>query len=235
MIVWRQKHAQFPGPRRTEDNVIGSPMFPQYTAKTLALQFGVIAMCCVLGAFVQINPVWLWGPYKPATGLVPAQPDWYIGWLEGALRLGPPWGLHLWGHLIPSQFWPGFLLPFVILGFLLSYPFVEAMLRKDRVAHHLLDRPRDVPLRTAFGVSFLTFMVTLFLAGGDDVQARYLHLPLTDMVWGYRFFCIFGSGVAFWVTYRIADELRRRGGVHEAERLRIKRKAEGGYEEEPVA
>jgi ubiquinol-cytochrome c reductase cytochrome b subunit len=235
MIVWRQKHAQFPGPRRTEENVIGSPMFPQYTAKTLALQFGVIAMCCLLGAFVQINPVWLWGPYKAATGLVPAQPDWYVGWLEGALRIGPPWGLHLWGHLIPSQFWPGFLLPMGILGFLVSYPFIEAKLRKDRAPHHLLDRPREVPLRTAFGVSFVVFMASLFFAGSDDVQARYLHLPLNDMVWGYRFFCILGPGVAFWIAYRIADELRRRGGVHEAERLRIKRKPEGGYEEEPVA
>jgi hypothetical protein len=78
-------------------------------------------------------------------------------------------------------------------------------------------------------------MAALFFAGSDDVQARYLHLPLNDMVWGYRFFCILGPGVAFWMTYRIAEELRRRGGVHEAERLRIKRKAEGGYEEEPVA
>ncbi len=234
MILWRQKHTQFPGPRRTEENVVGSPLFPQYTAKSLALQMAVIAMCCGLGAFVQINPIWLWGPYQTWKAISPAQPDWYIGWLEGALRIGPRWAIHFPGHMIPSPFWPGFLLPMVLMVALFAYPFVEAWLRKDYRQHHLLNLPREVPARTGVGVAFFVFMLGLFLAGSDDVQARYLHLPLPDMVWGYRLFCVFAPAIAFWVTYNIAMGLKRRGGVEHTERIRLLRSPEGGYEEEPV-
>ena len=235
MILWRQKHTQFPAARRTEENVVGSPLFPQYTARSLALQFGVIAVCCALAAFVQINPVWIWGPYEADKAISPAQPDWYIGWLEGALRISPPWAIHFPGHMIPSPFWPGFVLPMGILLLLFAYPFVEAWIRRDRSPHHLLERPRDVPVRTAFGVAFFVFMLVLFLAGSDDVQARYIHLSLRDLVWTYRFLVFLGPAVAFWITYRLADELRLSGGVKRAERLRIKRTPEGGYDEEPVA
>src|SRR5581483_11516565 len=97
MMLWRQKHTQFPGARRTEENVVGSPLFPLYTLKSVALQMGVIAVTGALGAFVPINPVWLWGPYTTYQAISPAQPDWYIGWLEGALRLGPRWAIHFPG------------------------------------------------------------------------------------------------------------------------------------------
>ncbi|HZT11544.1 MAG TPA: cytochrome bc complex cytochrome b subunit [Candidatus Baltobacteraceae bacterium] len=235
MMLWRQKHTQFPGARRTEENVVGSPLFPQYTLKSLALQFGVIATCCALGAWVQINPVWLWGPYDVDKAISPAQPDWYIGWLEGALRLSPPVSIHLFGHMIPSAFWPGAALPLGIMLFLFAYPFIEALVTGDHAAHHLLDRPRDKPVRTAFGVAFLVFMIGLFLAGSDDVQVRYLHLPLNDVVWGYRLFCIFGTGIAFWIAYRGASGLQKKDGVHQADRARLLRKPEGGFEEEPIA
>ncbi|HZZ64546.1 MAG TPA: cytochrome bc complex cytochrome b subunit [Candidatus Baltobacteraceae bacterium] len=234
MILWRQKHTQFPGPRRTEENVVGSPLFPTYTVKSLALQMGVIAMCCALGAFVQINPVWLWGPYQTWRAISPAQPDWYIGWLEGALRIEPHWAIHLFGHMIPSPFWAGVLLPGVVMLALLVYPFAEAKLRGDTGAHHLLNRPRDVPARTGFGVAAFVFMLALFLAGSDDVQARYLHLPINDMVLGYRIFSIAGPVIAFWISYSLAAELKKRGGVHESERVRLTRTPEGGYEEEPI-
>jgi ubiquinol-cytochrome c reductase cytochrome b subunit len=234
MILWRQKHAQFPGPRRTEENVVGSPLFPHYTAKSIALQMGVIAVCCALGAFVQINPVWLWGPYQAWRAISPAQPDWYIGWLEGALRISPHWAIHFPGHMIPSAFWPGIVLPFAIMIALFAYPFVEAKLRGDRRAHNLLDRPRDMPVRTAIGAAGFVFMAGLLLAGSDDVQARYLHLPIDDMVLGYRIFCIAGPAIAFWIAYSIAAGLKSRGGTHMAERVRLKRTPEGGYEEEPI-
>lgn len=233
MMLWRQKHTQFAGARRTEENVIGSPLFPLYTFKSLALQFGVIAVCCALGAWVQINPVWLWGPYQVDKAISPAQPDWYIGWLEGALRIAPPWAIHFPGHMIPSPFWPGFLLPMVVMGALVVYPFVEARFAKDYRAHHLLEHPRDNPGRTAIGAAFATFMIGLFLAGSDDVQSRYLHLPLNMLVWGYRIFCALAPLIAFWVAFAIAADLKKR--TPQADRVRIRRRAEGGYDEEPIA
>ncbi|MFN2448745.1 MAG: cytochrome bc complex cytochrome b subunit [Candidatus Baltobacteraceae bacterium] len=234
MMVWRQKHTQFPGPRRTEENVVGSPLFPLYALRSLSLQFAVIAVCCIMGAFVQINPVWLWGPYETWKAIAPAQPDWYVGWLDGALRLFPRWPLHLFGHFVPPVFWPGLVLPLAIMGFLMAYPFGEALLRRDRAAHHLLDLPRDAPLRTAFGVSFLTLMAVLLLAGSNDLQARYLHISFFDMLMAYRLLVFFGPAIAFFAAYRMTTELKTKGGVHEAGRVRVVRNAEGGYDEEPV-
>ena len=152
-IVWRQKHAQFPGPGRTEHNVVGSPLVPNYAAKSIGLLFAVVAVTAALGALVQINPVWIWGPYDPTIAASPAQPDWYIGWLEGALRMGPPLAVHLWGHTVPSPFWPAVLLPLLLFVLLVLWPWIDAAIAKDSSAHQLLDNPREVPWRTALGVA----------------------------------------------------------------------------------
>ncbi len=106
MLV-RQKHTQFRGKGRTERNVVGSKLWPTFTAKTLGLFFFVFAVCAALGGLAQINPVWLYGPFQPAAVSAGSQPDWYIGWLEGALRLMPPWELRLGGFEIPNPFFPG--------------------------------------------------------------------------------------------------------------------------------
>lgn len=233
-IVWVQKHTQFPGPGRTERNVVGSPLFPTYTVRTLALLFGVLAVLTMLGAYVQINPIWIWGPYRSDLAVTPAQPDWYIGWLEGALRIGPHWAIHLFGHMIPSAFWPGLVLPLIIVVVLVGYPFVEAFVTGDRADHNLLDLPREQPARTALGVAFFVFMTGLFLAGGDDLEARYTNLPLEGLVWFYRLFCIFGPMVAFAITYALAGGLKQRGGVHQAPRTRLTRTPEGGFGEEEI-
>src|SRR5947199_5789841 len=94
-IIWRQKHTQFAGPGNTETNVVGSPLWPTYAAKSIAMGAFVTAACALLGGLAQINPVWLYGPYEPAAVTTAAQPDWYVGWLEGALRLAPPWFLKI--------------------------------------------------------------------------------------------------------------------------------------------
>ena len=234
-IVWRQKHTQFPGPGRTENNVVGSPLFPQYAAKSVALLFALTAVVVALGAFVQINPIWLWGPYQPWQVASPAQPDWYIGWVEGALRLGPPFALHLWGHTVPSPFWPAVLLPTLLFALVLLWPWIEAALRGDRASHQLLERPRDVPPRTALGVALLLFALGLTLAGSGDVQARWVHQPITAITGFYRWFCIVAPLLGFAVTYAFALDLRRRGGVHKAPRVRLRRNARGGFEEDSIS
>lgn len=233
-LVWRQKHTQFPGPGHTEDNVVGSPLFPQYAAKSIALMFAVTAVVCALGAFVQINPIWIWGPYNAWQVASPAQPDWYIGWIEGALRLGPPWALHLWGHTIPSPFWPAVLLPALLFSLLLCWPWVEAALRRDRSSHHLLEVPRSVPLRTAFGVALALFGLGLTLAGSSDVQARYVHRSITAITEFYRWFCVIAPPFGFVVTYFVTSELRASGGVQKSPRVRLRKNARGGFEEETI-
>ncbi len=234
MVLWRQKHSQFPGLGRTEHNVIGSPLFPRYAAKSLALFMAVIAVVSVLGALVQINPIWVWGPYDPWKAVSPAQPDWYIGWLEGALRLGPPLAVHLFGRMIPSLFWPAVLFPFLLFAVFLIWPWIDAAIRKDRATHHLLDNPRDVPWRTGFGVAMVIFAFGLVAAGGDDVQAKYLHVNVLSLVTFYRVFCIVGPVLGFFVAHQVARELRERHGVGKAPRVRLRRNAKGGFEEEPL-
>lgn len=234
VIVWRQKHSQFPGPGRTEHNVVGSPLFPRYAAKSMALLLAVVAVVAALGALVQINPIWLWGPYDPSNAVSPAQPDWYIGWVEGSLRMGPPFALRLFGHTIPSPFWPAVLLPLVIFALLLVWPWIDAAIRDDRSSHQLLDNPRDVPWRTGLGVAVLLFALGLTLAGSDDVQARYVHLPITTMTNFYRISCIVAPIAGFFIAHAIARERKREGGVRKASRVRLVRGAAGGFEEKPL-
>ena len=171
-IVWRQKHTQFPGPGRTETNVVGSPLWPTYTAKSVGLFFAIAAILGGMGGLLQINPVWLYGPFDPAAVTSPAQPDWYLGWLEGALRLFPPWELTAFGHTIANPFFPGVLLPGLTFLVLYAWPFLERRFTRDDREHELLDRPRDHPFRTGFGVGALTFYLVLFVAASNDLLAR---------------------------------------------------------------
>ena len=140
-IVWRQKHTQFPGPDRTEHNVVGLRLWPTYAAKSAGLFAAVVAVTAALGGLAQINPLWLYGPYRTGAVTTAAQPDWYMGWLEGALRVFPAWRIHLFSHTIPELFWPGVVLPGLTFAALYMWPFIEARLTHDHEPHELLDRP----------------------------------------------------------------------------------------------
>jgi ubiquinol-cytochrome c reductase cytochrome b subunit len=183
-IIWRQKHTQFPGheddgTERTERNVVGSPLWPTYAAKSIGMGAFVVGVCALLGGLAQINPVWQYGPYEPAAVTTAAQPDYYVGWLEGALRLAPPWYLQIGRFSVPETFWPGVVLPGVFFALLYAWPFLEARVTRDRRAHHLLDRPRNRPGRTAIGIGAMTFFLVLLLAGGQDVIAEETGAPVT--------------------------------------------------------
>src|ERR1700712_2743755 len=144
-IMWHQKHTQFPGPGRTENNVVGHRMFPHFAAKSGGFFMLVFAMCAALGVLAQINPVWLYGPYDPSQVSAASQPDFYIGFLDGSTRLFMPWEIRLWGVSLSPLFWPTVVLPGLLFTVLAVYPWLEAKFTGDREFHNLLERPRDNP------------------------------------------------------------------------------------------
>ena len=159
-LVALRHHTQFrESPRHTNKRIIGVPMFPGQAPRSLALMFGVFAVLFLLGGLIQINPIWQWGPFHTYDATNGAQPDWYLGWLIGALRLMPSFDVVL-GHLtlVPNPFWGGVAFPLFVLSVLLAFPWIERRLTRDRAMHNLADRPRDAPNRTAFGVAFLSWI-----------------------------------------------------------------------------
>jgi ubiquinol-cytochrome c reductase cytochrome b subunit len=166
-------------PLKTELNVVGSYLWPTYAAKSIGLFALVFAVLAALGGLAQINPVWLYGPFRPSVVSTAAQPDWYVGWLEGALRIMPPWEVRAFNHTLANVFFPGLLLPGITFGLLYAWPFLEQRWTGDRAEHHLLDRPRDRPVRTALGVATLTFYAVLTVAGAQDIIAQKLDVSVT--------------------------------------------------------
>ena len=208
-ILWRQKHTQFPGPGRTETNIVGSRLWPSYAAKSVGLFFAVVAVLTALGGLAQINPVWLYGPFRPSAVSSPAQPDWYLGWMEGALRLFPPVELRVLGFTIPNPFFPAVLFPGITFTMLFLWPFLERLATGDGRHHELLDRPRDCPMRTALGVGTLTFYTVLLLAGANDVIARRLGFAVGDVTTTLRILLFVLPVAAMLVTRSIARSLAR--------------------------
>ncbi len=189
-LVALRHHTQFrrSDPRASERQLVGVPMFPGQAPRSLGLLAATAAILFGLGALVQINPIWLWGPYETWLGTNGAQPDWYLGWLIGALRLVPGFDVTIGGAtVIPNPFWGGALFPLVVLAVLVTWPWVERRITGDREPHNLLDRPRDAPLRTAFGLGFLTWVVLVFFAGSADRLFVFLGLGYETQIWFWRF------------------------------------------------
>ena len=235
-ILWRQKHTQFPGVGRRENNVVGSPLWPNYTVRSVALMLATFGILLLLGGLVEINPVWLYGPYDPWTVSSPAQPDWYVGWLDGSLRLGPRFALRFGGHTITALFWAGAMLPMGFFAVIYAWPWIEKLLQRDGKEHELLQYPWQNPLRTSVGVAGVTFAALLLFAGSDDVQARILHVSVQQITWAYRFAMWIVPPIAFAIAWRICLELHARHAYeHEhPSRVVLVRTDEGGYDEEPV-
>ncbi len=169
-LVALRHHTQFrESPRHTNKRIVGVPMFPGQAPRSLALMFGTFAVLFLLGGLIQINPIWQWGPFHTYDATNGAQPDWYLGWLIGALRLMPSFDVVI-GHftLVPNPFWGGAAFPLFVLSVLLAFPWIERRLTGDRAVHNLADRPRDAPNRTAFGVAFLSWVFLIFAFGAAD-------------------------------------------------------------------
>jgi ubiquinol-cytochrome c reductase cytochrome b subunit len=215
-ILWRQKHTEFPGPGRSEKTISGSKLWPTYAARSIGLFFGVLAVLSALGGLAQINPIWLYGPYKPAAVSTAAQPDWYMGWIEGALRLFPGWRIHIFGHVISEVFWPAVVLPLGTFALLYAWPFLEQRVTGEATTeHHLLDFPRQRPVRTAIGAGAFSFYVVLFVAGSQDVLASKLHVQVGSLTWSLRALGILLPPVVAVVTFKLCRERRAEKARHE--------------------
>jgi ubiquinol-cytochrome c reductase cytochrome b subunit len=168
-LVARPHHTQFPGPGRHQRNVVGLRLWPSYATLSIGFFFLIAGVLVFMGGFLQINPVWLYGPYDVFEVSSGSQADWYFLWIQGALRLMPGVSLKLGPYTVANQFFPGILYPGVVFALLYAWPFLEARITGDRGEHHLLDRPRDRPMRTALGAAAISGFVVLLLAGSDDV------------------------------------------------------------------
>jgi ubiquinol-cytochrome c reductase cytochrome b subunit len=207
-ILIHHKHTHYPGRGATDDNVVGERLWPTYAAKALALLFLTAAVVFLLGGVAQINPIWTYGPFRPADVSSASQPDWYMGWLEGALRVMPPLEIRAFGFVIPNPFFPGVLMPTIIFGLLYATPFIEAHFTKDHAEHHVLDRPREHPLRTSIGVAALAYYLVLLGAGSSDVISVEFGLSVNVVVWIFRIALIVVPIVSAWVAYRLCQEMQ---------------------------
>ena len=209
-LLLRHRHTHFPGGGATDRNVVGERLWPTYALKAGGFFFLTSGALGLMGGIFQINPIWIYGPFRPGNVSAASQPDWYMGWLEGSLRLMPPWEVRAFGFMLPNPFFSGVLLPGVTFGLLYAWPFMEAWLTGDHAEHHVLDRPRDRPVRTALGVAALTFFTILMVAGADDVLAVTFDLEFNRMVWVFRTLLLVAPPVAAFVTYRLCIELVQR-------------------------
>jgi ubiquinol-cytochrome c reductase cytochrome b subunit len=224
VLVALKHHTQFRQRQaETERTIVGAPLWPAQTPRSLGLMVGVAGVLFLLGGLVQINPIWLWGPFHTYVSTNGAQPDWYLGWLIGALRLVPGWDFTIGGYtVVPNPFWGGVAFPLIVIGFLYFWPWIERRMTGDTGFHNVLDRPRDAPRRTAVGIAMATLVFLVLLAGSADRVTVLFGISYDAQLWLYRVLVFVGPLVAGLVTYRVCVELQR-GEVVEEER----RRAEG--------
>ena len=230
-LLVAQKHTQFAGEGRTETNVVGSPMFPTFMAKTTGFLFMVTAACALLGAFAQINPIWQFGSYDASKISYAVQPDWYMGWLDGALRIMPSWEWTGWGYTIPFEvFLPAVVFPGLIFNICYIWPALERRMTGDLMLHNLLDRPRDRPKRTAAGAAMLALLFTLFAASSTDVLANFFHISLNEVLWFFRITTVVVPVIVAALVYQICLEMQGVHGIGKRKRaVVVRRSADGEY------
>lgn len=235
LLLVYHKHTQWPGPGRTEQNVVGFPMLPVYAAKAGGFFFIVFGVTALMGGLLGINPIWKYGPYDPTKVTAGSQPDWYMGWPDGALRIMPGWEFHFFGYSFPfNVFLPIIVLPGLMFTILLLLPFIESWITGDKREHHLLERPRNAPTRTALMVSLMTFYGLMWAAGGNDIIAITLNASINQITYFMRVAVFVGPAIAFWITRRWCISLQRHDEgklLHGYETGVIMRSPEGGYSE----
>ncbi|MFJ9729520.1 cytochrome bc complex cytochrome b subunit [Streptomyces sp. NPDC101209] len=234
MLLVYHKHTQWAGPGRTNRNVVGMPFLPVYLAKTSGFFFLVSSVIAAISAVASINPVWTYGPYRPDQVSTDAQPDWYMGFSEGLIRIMPGWEINVGGHTLNL----GVLIPLIVFPIVLLtiglYPFFEGWVTGDSAEHHVLDRPRNRPVRTGLGVAWLSAYFLLLLGGGNDLFATRFHLSINSVTWSIRIALFVVPVAAFLVTRRICLSLQSRDNekiLHGKETGVIRRLPHGEYVE----
>ena len=220
LLIVARHHTQFrESARTTERRIVGLPAIPAYAPRSIGLAFAVAAVLFLLGGLVQVNPIWEWGPYHVAQATNGAQPDWYLGWLIGGLRLVPGWDFVIGDYtLVPNAFWGGVAFPLVVFAVLYAWPALERRFTGDRLVHNLLDRPREHPWRTAIGAAFFTWVALVFLFGAADRLYATFGISYSALLWVFR--------VGIWVVPVAVLLLTRSICLGLLERERIERARE---------
>ncbi|MFJ1706042.1 cytochrome bc complex cytochrome b subunit [Kitasatospora sp. NPDC088346] len=211
ILVFYHKHTQFAGAGRTQKNVIGMPLMPIYMAKAGGFFFLVFGIVAVMSAIATVNPIWAYGPYRPDQVSTDAQPDWYMGYSEGLVRVMPGWEISVWGgHTLNlGVFVPLMVFPLVLVA-IWTYPFFEAWVTGDKREHHIADRPRNAPVRTAFGAAWVSEYVVLLIGGGNDLIATHFHLSINSITNAVRVGFFIVPVIVFFVAKRWCLGLQRR-------------------------
>ncbi|MGW3471643.1 cytochrome bc1 complex cytochrome b subunit [Saccharopolyspora sp. NPDC000995] len=208
-LVWYQKHTQFPGVRRKENNVVGVRIMPVFALKGGAFFALVTGVCAILAGVFQINGVWNLGPYNASQVSAASQPDWYLIWADGILRIWPAWELYIGKYTVPPVFFAGVIGMGILFTLLMTYPLIERKLSKDNAHHNLLQRPRDAPVRTGLGAMALTLFGVLMISGANDIVAFEFNISLNAMTWGGRIGLLLLPPIAYYITYRVCLGLQR--------------------------
>ncbi|MEW1908928.1 cytochrome bc complex cytochrome b subunit [Kitasatospora sp. NPDC085895] len=234
ILVFYHKHTQFAGPGRTEKNVVGMPLMPVYMAKAGGFFFLVFGVIAAASAIATVNPIWAYGPYRPDQVSTDAQPDWYMGFSEGLIRVMPGWEIRAWGHTLNlGVFIPLMVFPLVLMA-IWVYPFIEAWVTGDKREHHIADRPRNAPVRTGFGAAWISLYVLLLIGGGNDLLATHLHLSINSITYFVRVGFFVVPVLTFFITKRWCLGLQRRDKdkvLHGRESGIIKRLPHGEFVE----
>ncbi|QZH59705.1 cytochrome bc complex cytochrome b subunit [Mycolicibacterium farcinogenes] len=232
-LVWFQKHTQFPGPGRTETNVVGVRVMPVFAVKSGAFFAMITGVLGLMGGLLTINPIWLLGPYNPGQVSAGSQPDFYMMWTDGLLRLFPAWEIYIGNYTIPQPVWIALAMGLVFV-LLAIYPFVEKKVTGDDAHHNLLQRPRDVPVRTALGAMAIAFYIVLTFACMNDIIALKFHISLNATTWIGRIGMVVLPAIVYFIAYRWAISLQRSDRAvleHGIETGIIKRLPHGAYVE----
>ncbi|MCV7221392.1 cytochrome bc1 complex cytochrome b subunit [Mycolicibacterium elephantis] len=230
-LVWFQKHTQFPGPGRTETNVVGVRVMPVFAVKSGAFFAMTTGILGLMGGLLTINPVWNLGPYKPSQISAGSQPDFYMMWTEGLARIWPAWEFYIGNYTIPASVWVAVIMGLIFV-LLIIYPFIEKKLTGDDAHHNLLQRPRDVPVRTAVGSAAVAFYMLLTLCAMNDIIAFKFHISLNATTWIGRIGMVVLPAIVYYIAYRWAVGLQRSDREvleHGIETGIIKRLPHGAY------